>query len=332
MPQNHLYTNPIPNSAMASHGVSWRHTVTAGSDSDQRSTRHDVRYKFTGKERDAETGFDYTSTVLSAGFGARYYASDLSVWLGVDPLADKYPSTSPYAYVFNNPVMFIDKWGLEGENPPTKQRNNWFKNIFRRKKEEPIAMHCSLEPVDIIAKKSSTSESKKASFLGNIGKSISKFFRGLGGLFQGNNHYNQADGIVLMNKTLSAGNNENAHLKPKKGQKEWDGRVVFADYLQVALGLGENTNPSLNVAVGIGSLNDFFEAVNEVNNERKNKSIPQSMRFPEKFTIGRKGSGYSTIDYSYSSEKDSIEKLEYLKEMRPYLFDSNTIINPYYGL
>jgi RHS repeat-associated protein len=68
-----------------------------------------VRYKFTGKERDAETGYDY--------FGARYYSSELSVWLSVDPLADKYPGISAYAYVFNNPVMLIDPWGLEGGKP-----------------------------------------------------------------------------------------------------------------------------------------------------------------------------------------------------------------------
>ena len=51
---------------------------------------YDERYKFTGKERDAETGYDY--------FGARYYASVIALWLSVDPLADKYPNISPYAY------------------------------------------------------------------------------------------------------------------------------------------------------------------------------------------------------------------------------------------
>ncbi|MBR3938649.1 MAG: hypothetical protein IKJ67_01565, partial [Bacteroidales bacterium] len=46
---------------------------------------------FTGKERDSETGFSY--------FGARYYDSDLMTgWLSVDPMADKYPNISPYAY------------------------------------------------------------------------------------------------------------------------------------------------------------------------------------------------------------------------------------------
>ena len=34
-----------------------------------------------------------------------------SVWLSVDPLAHKYPSLSPYAFVGNNPVMLIDPDG-----------------------------------------------------------------------------------------------------------------------------------------------------------------------------------------------------------------------------
>ena len=40
-------------------------------------------YKFTGKERDKETNYDY--------FGARFYDSRIGRWLSVDPLADKYP-------------------------------------------------------------------------------------------------------------------------------------------------------------------------------------------------------------------------------------------------
>ena len=42
---------------------------------------------------------------------ARYYNSDLSIWLSVDPMADKYPSTSPYTYCGNNPVVLKDPNG-----------------------------------------------------------------------------------------------------------------------------------------------------------------------------------------------------------------------------
>ena len=61
---------------------------------------------FTGKERDSETGFSY--------FGARYYDSDLMTgWLSVDPMADKYPGLSPYAYCAWNPVRLVDPDGEE---------------------------------------------------------------------------------------------------------------------------------------------------------------------------------------------------------------------------
>ena len=65
---------------------------------------YDERYKFTGKERDAETGYDY--------FGARYYSYALGgYWLSVDPMSDKYPNISPYAYCNWNPVKYVDPDG-----------------------------------------------------------------------------------------------------------------------------------------------------------------------------------------------------------------------------
>jgi hypothetical protein len=54
------------------------------------------------------SNFDY--------FGARYYASDLSIWLSVDPLSDMYASTSPFMYVRGNPIMLIDPNGMN-DNP-----------------------------------------------------------------------------------------------------------------------------------------------------------------------------------------------------------------------
>ncbi|MBN2772023.1 MAG: hypothetical protein JXR90_15135, partial [Spirochaetes bacterium] len=50
-------------------------------------------------------------------FGARYYDSDLSVWLSVDPMSDKYPSTSAYMYVLGNPLILIDPNGMSASNP-----------------------------------------------------------------------------------------------------------------------------------------------------------------------------------------------------------------------
>ena len=61
-------------------------------------------HTFSAKEKDSETGFSY--------FGSRYYSSDLSIWLSIDPMSDKYPSTSPYAYCRNNPVILYDPNGM----------------------------------------------------------------------------------------------------------------------------------------------------------------------------------------------------------------------------
>jgi RHS repeat-associated protein len=77
-------------------------------------------YKFTGKERDAESGLDY--------FGARYYASSMGRWMSPD-WADK-PEAVPYSdlanpqslnlygYVNNNPLSKADP---DGHCPPCEQ-------------------------------------------------------------------------------------------------------------------------------------------------------------------------------------------------------------------
>ncbi|MBP5562434.1 MAG: RHS repeat-associated core domain-containing protein, partial [Bacteroidales bacterium] len=76
---------------------------------DQRTTDFTTRFTFSAKERDSETGLSY--------FGSRYYSSDLSVWLSVDPMSDKYASLSPYVYCANNPVKLVDPNGDSIINP-----------------------------------------------------------------------------------------------------------------------------------------------------------------------------------------------------------------------
>ena len=69
-------------------------------------------YTFSAKEKDSETSLSY--------FGARYYTSDLSIWLSVDPMAAKYPSLSPYVYCANNPVKLVDPNGEDVWKPDGK--------------------------------------------------------------------------------------------------------------------------------------------------------------------------------------------------------------------
>jgi RHS repeat-associated protein len=67
------------------------------------------RYRYTGKERDDETGLYY--------HGARYYAAWLGRWTAVDPLGIGGPS-SVYAYVDGNPLVFVDPDGMKAEELP----------------------------------------------------------------------------------------------------------------------------------------------------------------------------------------------------------------------
>ena len=70
---------------------------------DEHRNSHNTRYKFNGKEFDQETGNYY--------YGARYYDPKTSLWLSVDPLAEKYNECSPYNYTLNNPVKYVDPDG-----------------------------------------------------------------------------------------------------------------------------------------------------------------------------------------------------------------------------
>ena len=81
-----------------------------------------VRYTFSAKEKDAETGYSY--------FGSRYYNSDLSIWLSVDPMADKYPSLSPYTYCANNSVKIVDPNGEDLVKVTVPGKNNKTQKII----------------------------------------------------------------------------------------------------------------------------------------------------------------------------------------------------------
>ena len=99
-------------------------------------------FTFSAKEKDTETGYSVTSlrSVSSSSlsqcqtslawhslirrFGSRYYSSDLSIWLSVDPMSDKYPSLSPYTYCANNPIKLVDPNGEENLPALLWARNN----------------------------------------------------------------------------------------------------------------------------------------------------------------------------------------------------------------
>jgi RHS repeat-associated protein len=66
--------------------------------------RRAKRYRYTGKERDEESGFYY--------HGARYYAVWLGRWTSPDPI-DIRDGINLYAYVQGSPLTFLDRDGLD---------------------------------------------------------------------------------------------------------------------------------------------------------------------------------------------------------------------------
>ncbi|MHB2154392.1 RHS repeat-associated core domain-containing protein [Calditrichota bacterium GD2] len=49
--------------------------------------------------------------LVNSVFAGRYYDAATGRWLQVDPLADNYPSWSPYNYTLNNPIKNVDPDG-----------------------------------------------------------------------------------------------------------------------------------------------------------------------------------------------------------------------------
>jgi RHS repeat-associated protein len=72
-------------------------------------------YEFSTKETSAVTGLTY--------FGARYYDPKLGRWITKDPMG-MIDGPNLYAYVGNNPINFIDPWGLCAED--TERDKAWW--------------------------------------------------------------------------------------------------------------------------------------------------------------------------------------------------------------
>ncbi len=64
-----------------------------------------MMFKYTGKELDKESLYDY--------FGARYYDARIANWGSIDPLLEKHYNFSPYNYTLRNPLRFVDPDGRQ---------------------------------------------------------------------------------------------------------------------------------------------------------------------------------------------------------------------------
>lgn len=80
------------------------------------TTTPPTRFLYNNKEFEEEGGVYF--------YGARLYAPVIGRFAGVDPLAEQFANQSPYLYAYNNPILFVDVYGLYGdEKDANKQRD-----------------------------------------------------------------------------------------------------------------------------------------------------------------------------------------------------------------
>ena len=166
---------------------------------------------FTGKERDSETGFSY--------FGARYYDSDLMTgWLSVDPMADKYPSLSPYAYCAWNPIKLVDPDGedwYEIENNETKQKE--------------------IKWTSCQSQKEMTKNGLKGKYLGKTHLSNSTYYSLYGAEVEYSN--DNATSMLLMSNIMNSDNQIIATINTIEGTKDfWD---KHNDLINICTNMGD---------------------------------------------------------------------------------------------
>jgi RHS repeat-associated protein len=104
-------------------------------------------YLFNAKEKDVETGLYY--------YGARYYNPKTSVWLSVDPMAEKYPGISAYNYTFNNPIKFVDPDGravfVSGQELTKQAKATLNNDNFKPSRDgDKLTTHCNEGLINIL--------------------------------------------------------------------------------------------------------------------------------------------------------------------------------------
>ena len=98
--------------------------------------------KYNGKE------FDNSNGLNTYDYGARQYFPALPIWDRIDMLCEDTPNVSPYAYAKNNPLRYIDIWGLKDYEYSSVDNEN------------PISIDIALDEVVVLGTRPETNVAK----------------------------------------------------------------------------------------------------------------------------------------------------------------------------
>ncbi len=135
--QDHLGNNRVVAKADGTV-VQKNHYYPFGMEFAENSGDSDQPYKYNGKELDKMHGLNMYD------YSARYYEPAIGRFTSMDPHAENYYNISPYAYVTNNPINFIDPNGCD-----TIGVNNDNEVVWEIKAEGPDVVIGSTNEVEV---------------------------------------------------------------------------------------------------------------------------------------------------------------------------------------
>jgi RHS repeat-associated protein len=264
------------------------------------------KFTYNGKEKQDQFGLGWLDCA-SADYHARQVDPALGRMWAVDPLAGKFAPLSPYVYVANNPLLFVDPDGKElkvtfsGEGSRElfeKLVNHMFNGQFKVKLDPSKDKDGKVEDGKFVV---GISKAKDGGDLKKLNEGAQAFYRGLKGVVDSKkivdiNIVNGKDGVYVGNyknedvdvgdiSQLPAFNHaENVQYGLSQGGKLiHEIREQFAKELD-GIGRGKDGNIGKNHAVGI----DWEDRVN------------QNTRLPD----GSGGGGFGTYTEKFGIRKD----------------------------